>query len=158
MIPVEETRPGDELFESVKPYLEKIKSSTNDIRDAVTQLLVDDMITDLALSQSVDQVGAVLEYLIQDLAIERPKFDADELLRNLSKVTKLSTAYKMTQIFKLPEDLQHSVLRAEMDRLWFDPNRAQHIPQIKLSEPVETKLPQELTHLLATITRVLSKK
>lgn len=157
-LPIEDQRPGDEIFEAIKPYVEQIKASVPTLKDAVTQLLIEDMSTDLALSESVDQVGAILEYLIQDLGIERPKFDADELLRHLGKITKLATAYKMTNLFALPEELQKNILRAEMERLWFDPNRVPQVSQMKLTEPVETKLAPEISHLLATITRMLGKK
>jgi len=157
-VPIEEQRPNDQLYNQVKDNLDKIKNETSQIRDQVTKLLVEDMTADLALSQSVDEIGVVLEYLIQELSIERPSFDADDLLRNLRRITKLSTSYKMTQVFELPEDLQKNILRAEMERLWFDPLRQPPMPQVKVAEAVETKIPYEITQLLSVIAKHLSKK
>jgi hypothetical protein len=50
-LPIEDQRPGDELFGAVKPYVEQIKASVPSIKEAVTQLLIEDMSTDLALSR-----------------------------------------------------------------------------------------------------------
>lgn len=157
-LPIEDSRPNDEIFPKVKEKIELLKNGVGDIQSKVTDLLLRDMMTDLALAQSVDEIGEVIEYLIQDLSIERPTFDADMLLRNLRRITQLCTSYRMTQIFEMPEDLQNSVLKSEMERLWFDPNRPQPLTNVKLNGPIETKLPNDLQQMLAAITRALSGK
>jgi hypothetical protein len=157
-LPIEDTRPGDEVYPRVKEKLEFLKNGVAETQSKVTELVLQDMMTDLALAQSVDEIGEVIEYLIQDLGIERPTFDADMLLRNLRRITQLCTSYKMTQLFEMPEEMQSSILKAEMERLWFDPNRPAPVTNVKLSGPVETKLPVELNQMLAAITRVVSKK
>ena len=157
-LPIEDVRPGDEVYPRVKEKIENIKDGVSEIQKKVTELVLQDMATDLALAQSIDEVGEVIEYLIQDLAIERPSFDADILLRNLRRITQLCTSYKMTELFEIPEELRHNIMRAEMERLWFDPNRPQALTNVKLSGPIETKLPSELQQMLAAITRAVSKK
>jgi len=157
-LPIEDVRPGDEIYPRVKEKIESLKGGVPNIQKKVTALVLEDMATDLALAQSIDEVGEVIEYLIQDLEIERPSFDADMLLRNLRRITQLCTSYKMTELFELPEELRNNIMRAEMDRLWFDPNRPLPVTNVKLSGPIETKLPSELQQMLAAITRAVSKK
>lgn len=156
-LPIDD-KPGDEIYPRVKAKIESLKEGVPDIQRKVTTLVLEDMATDLALAQSIDEVGEVIEYLIQDLEIERPSFDADMLLRNLRRITQLCTSYKITELFEIPQDLRSSIMRAEMERLWFDPNRPLSATNVKLSGPVETKLPSELGQMLAAITRAVSKK
>ena len=113
-------RPGDEIYQRVKDKVEQVKEGEQESKGRLVDIILEDMIIDLALSNSVDSVGEVIEYLAQDYKIERPSFDGKALMRDLSRISKLDMSIKYAELLNMDSDTLNLVIKAEIERLWGD--------------------------------------
>ena len=113
-------RPGDDLYPKVKDKVAEVKENEIELKEKLIALILEDMTADFALSNGIDSVGEVIEYLAQDYKIERPSFDGKALLRDLSRIGKLNMSLKYADLLGIEGDVLDAVMKAEIERLWGD--------------------------------------
>ena len=151
---IAQERPGDEVFVRVRPYLEKANEEVGPIKNKIIELILEDMIYDWALDEAVDDIGAVLEYQAQEKSIERPTLDGKAIMRDTSRIGRLCFALKFARLIGINHESDiEAILRAEIDRLWFD-NKRHERPGNK-DQLTVLKMPEELNNLLKTISKSL---
>lgn len=139
-----EARPGDQIHAEVEPFVKMAKDEGEALRGKVRSILLRDLALDLAISQAIDDEGATIEYLCQELGIEKPEFDGAGVIRNFQRASKLKTMLDFGRLLGLDED-EMEVLRArESERLWADPTKHLRLPtpptQKAPSAPAEVTL------------------
>jgi hypothetical protein len=111
-------RPGDEIYPRVKHFVDQINTDEALLKDKLVSLILADMGHDLALANSLDSMGEVLEYLAQERQIEKPEFSGEILMRNFSRISKLKLSLEYADLLDLKGDALAAVLKAEIERLW----------------------------------------
>jgi len=117
-------RPGDELYPHLKPKVAEVDVEEKKIRSLLVDLILKDLIFDLGVANSMDEVGATLEYLAQERQIEPPEFSGDILMKNFSRISKLHLSLKYAEMIGLKGQALDLMIKAEVDRLWGDANSA----------------------------------
>lgn len=117
-------RPGDDLYPQAKKDIKRVVTKSEYLKASLVGLVLDDMSQDLAVSEALTHVGLVLNYLPQDLGmdIESPEFSGDKLMTDFSRIAKLKLSLDYAELLKLDENATAAVLKAEVGRLWGDPN------------------------------------
>ena len=117
-------RPGDELYPKAKGDINRVVSSSEKLKKSLVDLVLDDMSQDLAVSDALNHVSLVLNYLPQDqeMDIESPEFSGDKLMTDFSRIAKLKLSLDYAKLLKLDGNALDAVLKAEVGRLWGDPN------------------------------------
>jgi hypothetical protein len=154
-------KPNDEIFGRVKDYLPKISQKAESLRKKIVDLIVEDLVLDLALSDATDSIGEILEYLIQDKSIERPEFSAEPLMKNIGRLSKLALSLKYAELIELPAEALNQMVNAEIERLWFDPVRHEaHSQKQTRQKPMQQTLalPDEAMQLLKSISKLMGKE
>lgn len=117
-------RPGDDLYPSVKPRVESVDEEEKTSREKLVDLILKDLTQDLAVANSFDDIGVVLEYLAQKRQIEPPEFSGDILMKNFSRISKLKLSLKYAEMIGLTGVALDLMLKAEVERLWGDTSSA----------------------------------
>lgn len=151
--PIVEERPGDEVYERAKPLISGVNTTAKVFLDEFKKLMLDDMAADVALASAIDEIGEVIEYHAQNLGIERPRFDAMSITRDLSRLAKLSFLIRGAELFGFDDATIEKITIAEIERSWFESR-----PQADRQDRTTLKLPEELTVLLREISRSLTRK
>jgi hypothetical protein len=117
-------RPGDALYPKAKDDIAKVATNSEKLKKSLVALVLDDMSQDLAVSDALNHVSLVLNYLPQDqeMDIESPEFSGDKLMTDFSRIAKLKLSLDYAKLLKLDENALDAVLKAEIGRLWGDPN------------------------------------
>lgn len=115
-----DNRPADELYPKVKHIIEEADVSEQAQREKIIKLVLNDLIEDLSLSNALDDIGVILEYLAQQRQISTPTFDGEPLMRGLGRISKLKLSLDYAKIIGLKDDDFNAVRKAEVDRLWGD--------------------------------------
>lgn len=151
-------RPGDEVYQEIKPFVEKIESNSQTFRARILDLLVEDSIKDLALAESLDDMGKVIEYHAQNNSIERPVFSGEQVINLSRKIGQLLFAIKLAEILGANEEIIDRITNAEISRLWGDDKRYE--PKETKKEQTVLKLPDEIASLLKQVikTNTTNKK
>ena len=126
-------RPGDQLFENIKPKLTEINAAEGKLRQKLVSLILQDLVYDLAVSNALDDIGPVLEYLAQDRQdrrVDKPQFTATALMADFSRLSKLKLSLDYAKILGIDGDAMDAVLKAETARLW-DNNNSTDLTAIK---------------------------
>jgi hypothetical protein len=147
---IDENRVNDALFNDIKPYLEKITKKSNALKSKIVELIVDDLINDVALADALDEVGKVIEYHAQTLGIEKPKFRGDQVIPDVRRFTKLAFSVKLLKVLKIDDPvLCDKIINAEIERIWLDlrklaviqkPEHPQQAAQVNIPEELTTTL------------------
>ena len=146
-------RPGDAVFERVKPLISEVNKTAQEFSDAIKKLILDDMAFDVGLASAIDDVCEVIEYHAQHLEIERPKFDALAIAKICSRVTNLAFIQNVAELRGLDSSTIEKITIAEIERSWFDSR-----PTPERQERTMLKIPEELSGLIREIARSLSRK
>jgi len=119
-------RPGDDLYPEVKDDIKRVSKEAEQIKKNLVSLMLSDMTRDLAISDALNYVGKVLNYLPQDknMDIEVPEFSGGALMNDFSRITKLKMSMDYAVLLGMDEASREAVLKAEIGRLWGDPNSA----------------------------------
>lgn len=128
------SRPADDLYPRVKDAVEGVKVKEAELKVKLAQMILEDLTVDFALANSIDSVGEVIEYLTQEYQIERPSFDGKALLRDLSRIGKLSMSLKYAEVLGVEGEALDLLTRAEIERLWGDTALALNRKQIVLNQ------------------------
>lgn len=117
-------RPGDGIYPQVKSKIEHVIAEEKKTTSALVDLILKDMIYDLSVANSLDEIGKVVTYLSQEQEIEAPEFKADILMTHFSRISKLKLSLDYANMVGLKDTALDAVLKAEVDRLWGDSNSA----------------------------------
>lgn len=117
-------RPGDELYPQVKDKIKQVIEEEQKTTKSIVDLILNDMIYDLSIANSLDEVGKIITYLAQDQGIEPPEFSAKILMTHFSRLSKLKLSLDYAKMIGLSDSILDAVLKAEIDRLWGDSNAA----------------------------------
>lgn len=117
-------RPGDGLYPQIKPRVDGVDVEEKAVRDLLVNLILQDLVLDLGVSNALDEVGATLEYLAQERQIEPPEFSGEILMKNFSRISKLKLSMKYADLIGLTGLPRELMLKAEVERLWGDTNSA----------------------------------
>jgi hypothetical protein len=111
-------RPGDEVFESVKPYLKDFLPRSEAYQKELVDLILNDVIFDHAVSKALDDIGKIIEYQAQCESVEKPKFFGLAILKDTERVGKLKFILGLCKILGFDAATTDVVRAAEVDRLW----------------------------------------
>ena len=119
-------RPGDSLYPEAKEEIKKVIEESSKYKRELEELVLKDMSLDLAMSDAMNHVATVLNFLPQDrdMEIESPEFNGEKLMTNFGRIAQLKMSMEYTRVLNMPEMQQEAVLKAEVGRLWGDPNSA----------------------------------
>jgi len=117
-------RPGDEIYPLVKDKIKQVIDEEKKTTEQILKLILNDMVYDFSIANSLDDVGKVLTYLAQDKEIEPPEFKADILMNHFSRISKLKLSLDFAKMIGLSGPAFDAVLKAEVERLWGDSNAA----------------------------------
>ena len=139
-------RPGDELYPQIKPRVAGVDEEEKAVRDRLVDLILQDLVLDLGVANSLDEVGATLEYLAQERQIEPPEFSGEILMKNFSRISKLKLSMGYADLIGLTGQAREMILKAEVERLWGDTNSAL-LKKLLMSKAATTGtiLPQQPT-------------
>ena len=117
-------RPGDEIYSEAKEDIDKVIKNSEFFKKGLVELILKDMSRDLAVSDALNTVALVLNYLPQDkdMEIESPEFSGDKLIGNFARISQLNLSMEYAKLLDMDEQQQEVVLKAEVGRLWGDPN------------------------------------
>jgi hypothetical protein len=136
-------RPGDEIYPRVKNFVDQINTDEAILKDKLVSLILADLGHDLSLSNALDSVGEVLEYLAQERQIEKPEFSGEMLMRNFSRISKLKLSLEYAKLLDLKGDVFDAVLKSEMERLWQDTSSSL-MKQLLLNKASPQTAPQQV--------------
>ena len=117
-------RPGDQIYPKVKDKIQYVGEKEEEITTQLVDLILNDLIFDFSVANSLDEIGKVLTYLAQERGIEAPEFTGDMLMKQFSRISKLKLGLEYAKIVGISEKALDAVLRAEVERLWGDSNVA----------------------------------
>ena len=119
-------RPGDDLYPQAKEAIGDVMDNTAKLKQKLEKLVLGDMSLDLAVSDAMDKVGLVLNYLPQEQGkdINSPEFDGIQMMEDFSRIAKLKLSLDYANILGLDECAMDAVLKAEVGRLWGEPGSA----------------------------------
>jgi len=117
-------RPGDELWVEIQPKVDLVDAKEKEHRSRLVDLIIKDLIEDLAIANSMDEIGGVLEYLAQKRQISPPVFDGDPLMRAFGRISKLKLSLEYAQMIGISDADFDAIRKAEVERLWGDTNAA----------------------------------
>jgi len=112
------SRPGDEIYQKIKPLVDQASSEEKEVRDKLVALILPDLVLDLAVANSFDEVGKILEYLSQERGIETPEFIGDILMKDFSRISKLKLSLSFAKMLDMDKEALELVIKAEIERLW----------------------------------------
>jgi hypothetical protein len=111
-------RPNDDIFPKIKPILDETIRRESGVKENLVSLIIDDMVQDFALANSLDRIGEVIEYLTQESEIEKPEFSGKALMADLGRISRLKTSLEYAKTIGLDGAAYDAVLKAEVARLW----------------------------------------
>ena len=117
-------RPGDDLYPDIQPKVDFVDEKEKEHRAKLVDLIIKDLIEDLAIANSMDEIGGVLEYLAQKRQIAPPVFDGDPLMRAFGRISKLKLSLEYAQMIGISNADFDAIRKAEVERLWGDTNAA----------------------------------
>ena len=117
-------RPGDEIYPQIKDKINRVKDEGEEVTARLTDLILKDMIFDLALSNSLDEIGKIATYLAQEKDIEPPEFQGKALMAHFSRISKLQLSLNYAKAIGISDTAYDAILKAEVERLWGDSNAA----------------------------------
>ena len=122
-----DTRPGDEIYPKVKPDLKRVGGEAAKLRTKLLDIILADMVRDMATSHALNHVSAVLNYLPQEPGLDiplTPAFDGEKLMGGLSRIGQLKLSIDYSKLVGMDAKSEDAVLQAEVRRLWGDPGNA----------------------------------
>lgn len=139
-------RPGDEVYPDVQPKVDYVDDKEKEHRKELIDLILEDLIKDLAVANSMDSIGVVLNYLTEKRRIVLPTFDGEVLMRSFGRISKLKLSLDYAEMIGIDQDAMEAVLKAEIERLWGDTSAAL-LKKILLSKAVQ---PTQAQHAVET--------
>jgi len=136
------TRPGDQLFEQVKPDVQRLGDQTKQFSQQLLDIMVRDSAWDKALAGSLDQFGVILEYQAQEDGSITPAFDSKVLMSIFGRFSRFKACCDFAKALGLEGDSLAMALRAEADRIWDRPKPPQ--PPVQQQAHVAPELVQAL--------------
>lgn len=136
-------RPGDEIYPDVKQKVDYVDDKEKEHRKALVDLVMEDLIKDLAIANSLDSIGVVLNYLAEKRQIVPPTFDGDILMRSFGRIARLKISLDYAEMIGIDSDAREAVLKAEIERLWGDTSAAL-LKKILLSKAVQPTQAQQV--------------
>jgi hypothetical protein len=136
-------RPGDNIYPEAKKDIDKVIEESLRYKRDLEQLVLKDMSLDLAVSDAMNHVATVLNYLPQDrdMEIESPEFNGEKLMTNFGRIAQLKLSMEYTSMLNMGELEQEAVLKAEVGRLWGDPN-SQLLKKLLMDKAAKAVVPQ----------------
>jgi hypothetical protein len=147
-------RPGDQLFAKVKHQLPKILERSALVKDLLLDIIISDLVLDHALSNALDDVGAIIEYQAQSEGVEKPKFNGLSILKDAERVGKLNFIVSLCSVLGFDGDTTEAVRNAEIARIWGGEVTK---PKKEGSSSNTLKLSDEVTSILKDLARVSKK-
>ena len=151
-------RPGDEVYSKLRPQLDDVNAKSENLRRDLKKLILDDMAIDIALASAIDDVGVMIEYHAQNLGIERPKFEAPQITRDVSRLARLRLIRECAQVLGFDEDTCEKITVAEIERSWFEVRNAGNTGEKAPANNRSLHLPDEVTSMLREIAKSLNKR
>jgi hypothetical protein len=111
-------RPGDEIYQKVKPLVDQANLEEKEVREKLIALILPDLVIDFAVANSCDEIGKVLNYLSEERGILNPEFIGDILMKDFSRISKLKISLNFAKMIGLEGDVLDLMLKAEIERLW----------------------------------------
>jgi hypothetical protein len=149
-------RPGDEVFTQVKHHFPNILERSSLLKEGLIQIMIDDLVLDHALSNALDEIGAILEYQAQSEGIEKPKFNGLSILKDAERVGKLKFILNLCGVLGLDEETTEAIRDAEVDRIWGSDVAKSKRDGGGVGNTL--RLSDDVTGILKDLTRVLGKK
>ena len=137
------TRPGDQLWEKIRPDVERLGNQTKQFSQHLVDIVVRDSAWDKALAGTLDHFGAVLEYQAQEDGSVTPTFDGKILMNIFGRFSRFKACVDFAKALGLEGEALAMALRAEADRIWDKPRAMQPAPQAQQT-PVAPELVQAL--------------
>ena len=136
-------RPGDDMYPEAKEDIDKVIQKSGKYKEGLQDLILKDMGLDLAVSEALDHVATVLNYLPQDKDMElgSPEFNGEKLMTNFGRIAQLKMSMDYTELLSMDELQKEAVLKAEVGRLWGDPN-SQLLKRLLMDKATRAAAPQ----------------
>ena len=142
-------RPGDQVYQTVRHHVEKVREESKAIRDKLIEVILRDMYTDMALSSAVDDIGATAEYLAQETGADKATFKGDHLMADFARISKFKTTMEIGKLLNLSDTEMELVMHEEVARLWHDPKHGQ-----RKEQPYTLSLPDEVLTVLKGLSKL----
>ena len=113
-------RPGDQIYPNIKNDLTFVIDKAEELKKDIVDIILKDLIQDLALDKALKQVGTILEYISQDTDAERPSFQGQVLLKHFERISKLKLSVDYAHVLELDGVQFELMLKAEIERIWGD--------------------------------------
>lgn len=136
-------RPGDKVYPEAKEDIDKVITDSLKYKRDLEKLVLKDMSLDLAVSDAMNHVATVLNFLPQDrdMEIESPEFNGEKLMTNFGRIAQLKLSMDYTTLLHMDEIQREAVLKAEVGRLWGDPN-SQILKRMLMDKAAKAATPQ----------------